>query len=59
MDAKRAQEIVAAEETIPVQYNGSLIWIDSVDPERQTARVHPQDNPGQVMEVPVDRLQEL
>lgn len=59
MRAHRAQEILNAEAKIEVELNGVAVWIDSVDLERKTAKVHAQDQPADVKVVPVEALQEV
>ncbi|XEC95545.1 H-type small acid-soluble spore protein [Paenibacillus tarimensis] len=58
MDAKRAQQILQSEDTIPVHFEGNPIWIEEVDEARGTARVDSEINPGQKQTVPVERLEE-
>ena len=60
MDVKRAQEILNAAEKIDVQYNGELVWIDSVDEQNRTATVRSEEQPNPTPEtVPVELLEEL
>jgi small acid-soluble spore protein H (minor) len=59
MQVNRAQEILALEDRITVELNGVSIWIDSVDSEKQTAKVHTEDNPADARTVSVDELQEV
>ena len=58
MDLQRAQEIYQAEEKIDVQWNGASVWIDSIDLEQGTARVHMENDPAVVETVPVNSLRE-
>jgi small acid-soluble spore protein H (minor) len=59
MQVDRAQEILGLENKITVELNGVSIWIDSVDPEKQTAKVHAEDNPADARTVQVEKLQEV
>ncbi|GLI03976.1 hypothetical protein YDYSG_00060 [Paenibacillus tyrfis] len=59
MKVYRAQEIMKAEEKVSVELNGVSVWIDSVDPEQETAKVHVEDRPADARVVPVDELQEV
>ncbi|AEI45852.1 H-type small acid-soluble spore protein [Paenibacillus mucilaginosus] len=59
MKVFRAQEILRAEDRIEVELNGVSVWIDSVDPEKETAKVHVEDQPADSRVVPVDELQEV
>ncbi|WP_426449827.1 H-type small acid-soluble spore protein [Paenibacillus sp. S-38] len=59
MKVFRAQEILRAEDRIQVELNGVSVWIDSVDPEKETAKVHVEEQPADSRVVPVDELQEV
>ncbi len=59
MKVDRAQEIVRAEEKINVKLNGVSVWIDSVDPEQELAKVHVENRPADARVVPVGELQEV
>ncbi|WZL72451.1 H-type small acid-soluble spore protein [Clostridiaceae bacterium 35-E11] len=56
MDFKRAQEILSSTQSITVFHNGSSIWIESLDPNNQTALV--RTTTGQ-MNVPIHELNEV
>ncbi|MBO8127924.1 MAG: H-type small acid-soluble spore protein [Peptococcaceae bacterium] len=58
MDFKRAQEIVNSEETIEVLNNGVPVWIENLNPAKNTATVRPLEGPEIVREVPVTELVE-
>lgn len=58
MDAKRAQEIVNLQSMVNVTLNGSLVYIEHVDQEKQIATVHPLSNPDIKQSVSVSNLQE-
>jgi len=58
MNVVRAQQIIQSVEKITVTYNGSPVWIDEVDGQTMTARVHPENQPGQSMTVALDQLNE-
>ncbi|MEW5763154.1 MAG: H-type small acid-soluble spore protein [Bacillota bacterium] len=57
MDFTRAQQIIAADETIEVLLNGTPVWIESLDAANGMATVRPL-NGKRVLEVPVARLVE-
>jgi|HigsolmetaAR204D_1030405.scaffolds.fasta_scaffold00031_19 H-type small acid-soluble spore protein len=59
MDIKRAQEILQAEKTIPVMWNGEPVWIDRVDMSSGQVHVHKQNDPDERKMVSPDELQEL
>lgn len=59
MDASRAQEIIQAHNKIGVVHNGVFVWIDSIDANKQTAKVHVEDNPRDAKTVPVEQLTEV
>ncbi|MBE1447380.1 H-type small acid-soluble spore protein [Paenibacillus sp. OAS669] len=59
MKLYRAQEILKSEEKIDVELNGVSVWIDSVDLEKETAKVHVELQPADSRVVPVDQLQEV
>lgn len=58
MNVTRAREIVQSTDKITVTYQGSPVWIDGVDENSATARVHVEDNPTDKKTVAVDELQE-
>lgn len=58
MDAHRAQEIAVSPIMANVTYNGSRIYIEHVEQVKQTATIHPLDNPDSKHNVPVSSLQE-
>jgi small acid-soluble spore protein H (minor) len=58
MDVNRAQQILQSPDKIEVQYQGKPIWIDGVDENTQSARIHEENNPGQTMVVPLNQLVE-
>jgi small acid-soluble spore protein H (minor) len=43
---------------VNVTWQGRSVWIDSVDAESGTARVHAENNPNEAMNVPVHELRE-
>jgi small acid-soluble spore protein H (minor) len=59
MHVQRAQEIITLENKIAVELNGVPVWIDSVDPQKETAKVHNEENPGEAKTVSVEQLQEV
>jgi small acid-soluble spore protein H (minor) len=56
MDTKRAQEILESKSRIAVAVRGVPVWIDAVDAERSTARVHVEQNPEQHKTVAITEL---
>lgn len=58
MNVNRAQQILESTKEIEVNYNGSPIWIQNVNPEEGTARVYPRENPEREMTVSIQELQE-
>ncbi|GFR37081.1 hypothetical protein PRECH8_03770 [Insulibacter thermoxylanivorax] len=59
MDLERAQEILHAEETIPVTLNGERVWIESVDPSRKEVQVHLERDPNVRKSVSPQQLTEI
>jgi small acid-soluble spore protein H (minor) len=59
MQVQRAQEILTLDNKIDVELNGVPVWIDSVDPQKETAKVHYEENPGEAKTVSVEQLQEV
>ncbi|MCZ8524019.1 MULTISPECIES: H-type small acid-soluble spore protein [Paenibacillus] len=59
MKVYRAQEILRAESRVEVELNGVSVWIDSVDPEKETAKVHTENQPADSRVVPVEELEEV
>lgn len=59
MKVDRAVEILGASGNIPVQLAGERIWIEQVDTEAGTAKVHPENKPGSLREVNVKELEEI
>ncbi|WP_248928752.1 H-type small acid-soluble spore protein [Paenibacillus hamazuiensis] len=59
MQANRVQEILQSDKKIDVQWNGMSVWIDSVDTQNQTAKVHAESNPADTRVVSVTELQEV
>jgi small acid-soluble spore protein H (minor) len=59
MKVYRAQEILESEARIEVELNGVPVWIDSIDAERETAKIHVEKKPSDARVVPVEQLQEI
>jgi small acid-soluble spore protein H (minor) len=59
MEVNRAQQILSTDDKIPVQLNGTPVWIDSVDAKEQTATVHNENNPADTRTVKLRELQEV
>jgi len=59
MNAKRAQEIYEAKETIAVRLdNGEPVWIEHVDVANGVATVQVGSNPRNTLTVATERLSE-
>ncbi len=59
MDLNRAQQIIEAEEKIDVQVDGMSVWIEGIDAQSKTARVHPEGEPEDKRTVAIEDLQEM
>lgn len=53
MDFERAQQIIGSDKTIEVMHGDKPVWIESLDPQKQTANVSAN---GHVYQVPVQEL---
>ncbi|MFC0190339.1 H-type small acid-soluble spore protein [Fictibacillus aquaticus] len=58
MNASRAQQIIESTKEIEVLYNGTPVWLQSVDETKQTVRAYTADQPDQEMDIPVGELRE-
>jgi small acid-soluble spore protein H (minor) len=58
MDVSRAQQIIESEKEIEVLHNGTPVWLQSIDENKQTARAYTREQPDHEMNIPVDELQE-
>ena len=58
MDAQRAQEIANSPTMVNVMYNGSSIYIEHVDQQKEIVTIHPLDNPNDKQSVSVTNLTE-
>lgn len=58
MDKRRAAEITASQNMIDVTYNGELIYIENINPVRNTASIHYLNQPEYSQEVDVTKLVE-
>lgn len=56
MDFMRAQEIINSPKSITVFHNGQSVWIESLDSNKQTARVR---TAADQLTVSVNELQEV
>jgi small acid-soluble spore protein H (minor) len=59
MDVTRAQEIIQSKGKIVVEFEGTPVWIDGVDENSKTARVHMEENPVDKKTVAVNELREI
>ncbi|MEW6447415.1 MAG: H-type small acid-soluble spore protein [Bacillota bacterium] len=58
MNPERAQQIINSDKTINVLFNGTPVWIESLDPEGNRATVKTLDEKRKLLEVPVAALVE-
>lgn len=58
MDVQRAQEIANSPTMINVTFNGSPVYIEHVDRNKQIATIHQLNNPNSKQSVPVKNLME-
>ncbi|MBE5965777.1 MAG: H-type small acid-soluble spore protein [Lachnospiraceae bacterium] len=58
MDRRRASEIISSLEMADVTYNGRLIYIEEINPAKDSASVHYLDQPHYSQEVPLTHLVE-
>lgn len=59
MNMNRAHEIINSDEKINVTLDGVSVWIDSIDTNKETAKVHVETIPSDKRVVPVAQLQEV
>ncbi len=58
MDRKRATEITSLPDMVTVNYNGEPIYIEKINPTKDTASVHYISQPGNSQEVALTQLVE-
>jgi len=58
MDWNRAKEICESNHTVNVTHNGVLVYIDSVSVDKDTASIHPLNQPNEQQTVSVSSLTE-
>lgn len=58
MDSNRAKEICESTRMVNVTHNGVLIYIDSVSVDKDTANIHPLNQPNNQTTVSVSSLTE-
>lgn len=58
MNKQRAKEISQAPDMKHVTYNGEQVYIQHVNKERNTARIHSLDDPENEFDVQIESLQE-
>ncbi len=58
MDQKRARDIASSPNMINVTYNGTPIYIESVNEGSNTANIHTLNQPKSKQEVPLASLKE-
>lgn len=59
MDKKRANEIASSTEMINVNYNGKPIYIEDINPTKDSASIHFLNQPENSQEVSLNQLVEL
>lgn len=59
MDIQRAQQILETTDIVNVQFNGQSVWIDSVDIESDSVKVHSMDNDAERKSVSPGQLEEM
>ncbi|MDF2822367.1 MAG: small acid-soluble spore protein H-type [Clostridiales bacterium] len=59
MNRKRAKEIASSPEMMAVTYNGSPIYIEDVNPTKDSASIHYLDQPHNSQEVSLTQLVEV
>ncbi|TLS37903.1 H-type small acid-soluble spore protein [Pseudalkalibacillus caeni] len=59
MNINRAKQIISSPAEIDVQYHGVSVWLQNVNEEAATVRVHSKDNPDDERDVNVEELNEL
>lgn len=58
MDKRRAKEIASSPIMTNVTYNGTPIYIESVNDNKETANIHVLNQPKNAQEVPLTTLVE-
>lgn len=58
MDKRRAKEIASSPIMANVTYNGTPIYIESVNDNKETANIHALNQPKNTQEVPLTTLVE-
>lgn len=58
MDKRRAVAIASSPVMANVTYNGTKIYIESVNQNKDTANIHPLNQPGNSQEVSLNSLVE-
>lgn len=58
MNTQRAQEIAESSVMANVTYQGTSIYIQHVDHDKETARIYPLNESEQELEVPIQSLVE-
>ncbi|GAA0725077.1 hypothetical protein GCM10008905_19830 [Clostridium malenominatum] len=58
MNNQRAKNIIASSDMITVTYNGTPVYLEAVNDNNNTAKIHYLDHPENKQEVPLDNLVE-
>lgn len=58
MDVQRAQQIINSQETIDVLHSGLPVWIEGLNPGKNTAKIRNLKGKEITSEVPVSELTE-
>ncbi|PLS16483.1 H-type small acid-soluble spore protein [Bacillus sp. M6-12] len=59
MDANRVKQILSSSADITVEYNGANVWINSLNEDGRTARVHLRGRPNDPSDVAIAELREV
>jgi small acid-soluble spore protein H (minor) len=59
MNRARAVEITDSRDMVDVTYNGRLIYIEDINPTKDTASIHYLNQPGFSQEVQLTQLTEI
>jgi small acid-soluble spore protein H (minor) len=58
LDINRAKQIISSPKDIRVTYHDVPVWLTSCNEDDNTVSVHTDSRPDEIMELPVDELEE-
>jgi small acid-soluble spore protein H (minor) len=58
MDLNRAKQILSSPKEITVTYHDVPVWLKDYNEADNTVSVHTETNPNELMDLPVDELEE-